>query len=89
MMFAKILAASFLLYHVLRTTTLSYGNMRFSGTCPAKIPQPINMKFCAVDYVGENTRCARNGCNRLAVILCSKNGLTDLHARWLKRRGLL
>jgi hypothetical protein len=28
---------------VLRTTTLSYGNMRFSGTCPAETPQPIKM----------------------------------------------
>ena len=51
---------------VLRTTTLSYGNMRFSGTCPAETPQPIKMKFCTIDYVGELTRCAKNGWNRLA-----------------------
>jgi hypothetical protein len=37
-----------------RTTTLSYGNMRFSGTChAAETPQLINMKFCTIGYVGE------------------------------------
>jgi hypothetical protein len=41
---------------VLRTTMLSYGNMRFSGTCPAETPQQIKMKFCKIDYVGEVTR---------------------------------
>ena len=46
---------------VLRTTTLSYGNMRFSGTCPAETPQPIKMKFCTIHYVGELTRYAENG----------------------------
>jgi hypothetical protein len=51
---------------VLRTTTLSYANMPFSGACPAETPQPINMKFCTIDYVGEVTRCAKNRCNRLA-----------------------
>ena len=51
---------------VLRTTTLSYGNMRFSGIHPAETPEPIKMKFCKIDYVGELTRCAKNGCNRLA-----------------------
>ena len=51
---------------VLRTTTLAYGNMRFSGICPAENPQPIKMKFGAIDYVGKLTRCAENGCNRLA-----------------------
>ena len=51
---------------VLRTTTLSYGNMRFSGIRPAETPQPIKMKFCKIDYVGELTRCAKNGWNRLA-----------------------
>ena len=51
---------------VLRTTTLSYGNMRFSAIRPAETPQPIKMKFCTIDYVGELTRCAKNGCNRLA-----------------------
>jgi hypothetical protein len=25
----------------------------FSGTCQTKTPQPINMKFCVNDYVGE------------------------------------
>jgi hypothetical protein len=51
---------------VLRTTTLSYGNMRFSGTCPADTPQPIKMKYCTIGYVGKTTRCVKNGCNRLA-----------------------
>ena len=51
---------------VLRTTTLSYGNMRFSAIRPAETPQPIKMKFCTIDYVGELTRCAKNDCNRLA-----------------------
>ena len=50
---------------VLRTTTLSYGNMRFSGTRPAETPQLIKMKFCTIDYVGKITRCAKNGWNRL------------------------
>jgi hypothetical protein len=50
---------------LLRTTTLSYGNMRFSGTCPAETPQSIKMKFCKIDYVDEVTRCAKNGYNRL------------------------
>jgi hypothetical protein len=27
---------------VLRTPTLSYGNMRFSDTCQTETPQPIN-----------------------------------------------
>jgi hypothetical protein len=36
---------------VSRTTTLSYGNMRFSGTCPAETPQLIKMKFCTIYYV--------------------------------------
>jgi hypothetical protein len=51
---------------VLRRTTLSNGNMRFSGNCPAETPQPIKMRFCRIDNVGEITRCAKNGCNRLA-----------------------
>jgi hypothetical protein len=57
---------------VLRTPTLSYGNVRFSGTCPAETPQPIKMKFCTIDYVGEVTRYAKNGWNRLA-----RGGPTD------------
>jgi hypothetical protein len=51
---------------VLRMTTLSYGNSQFSGTCPAETPQMISTKFCSIDYVGEVTRCAENGWNRLA-----------------------
>jgi hypothetical protein len=51
---------------VLRTTTLSYGNMRFSGTCPAETPQPTKMKFCTINYVGEITRFAKNDWNQLA-----------------------
>jgi hypothetical protein len=51
---------------MLRTTTLSYGNRRFAGTCPAETPQPIKSKFRMIDYVGEITRCAKNNCNRLA-----------------------
>jgi hypothetical protein len=35
---------------LLRTTTLSYGNTQFSGTCPAETPKPIKMKFCVIDY---------------------------------------
>jgi hypothetical protein len=42
-----------------------YAFLRFSGTCPAETPQPINMKFCTIDYVGEVTRCAKIGWNRL------------------------
>jgi hypothetical protein len=49
---------------VIKTTTLSYGNMRFSGTCPAETAEPIKMKFCMVNNVGKITRCTENGCNR-------------------------
>jgi hypothetical protein len=38
---------------------LSYGNMRFSRTCPAETPQLIKMKFCTIEYVGKITRCAK------------------------------
>jgi hypothetical protein len=58
-------ASAAVLGTVLRTTTFSNANMRFSGTCPAETPQPINKKFCTIDYVGKVTRCAKNGCNRL------------------------
>ena len=33
---------------------------------PAETPQPIKMKIGTINYVGELTRCAKNGCNRLA-----------------------
>jgi hypothetical protein len=59
---------------VLKTTTLSYGNMRFSGTCPAETPRPIKIKFSTIYNVDEITRFAKNGCNRLA-----RGGPTD---RW-------
>jgi hypothetical protein len=55
--------------HVLcwgRSTTLSYVNIRFSGTCPAETPQPIYMKFCTSDHVGKFTRLTQHGWNRLA-----------------------
>jgi hypothetical protein len=51
------------LSHVLWTTTLSYGNMRFSGTCQTETSQPIN--FCTIDYIGKFTRCIKSGWNRL------------------------
>jgi hypothetical protein len=51
---------------VLRTTSLSYGNMPFSGTHPTKTPRPIVLKLFTVDYIGETTKCAKNGYNRLA-----------------------
>jgi hypothetical protein len=51
---------------VLRTTTLSYGNMPFSGTCPAQTSQPIKMKFCMTDHVAETKQSAKNDWNRLA-----------------------
>jgi hypothetical protein len=59
-------ASAVALSTVLRMTTLSYGNMRFSGTCPAETPHPIEMKFCTIDYVGDIMRFAKNGCNGLA-----------------------
>jgi hypothetical protein len=46
--------------------TLSYGNMRFSGTCPAEILLLIKMKFRAIDNVARIMRCAENGWKRLA-----------------------
>ena len=35
---------------------------------PSRNPpiKAIKMKFCTIDYVGELTRCAQNGWNRLA-----------------------
>jgi hypothetical protein len=59
-------ASAAVLSTVLMTTTLSNGNMRFSGTCQTEIPKPINMKFCTIDYVGKVMRYANNGWNRLA-----------------------
>jgi hypothetical protein len=46
---------------VLRTTSLSYGNMPFSGTHPTKTTWPIVLKFCTIDYVGETDKPAKNG----------------------------
>jgi hypothetical protein len=40
--------------------------MPFSGTHPTKTPWPIVLKFCTVNYVGEITKHAKNGCNGLA-----------------------
>jgi hypothetical protein len=99
---------------VLRTTSLSYGNMPFSGTHPTKTPWPIVLKFCTIDYVGETTKRAKNGYNRMGrggspyswnisiytllyltfffLLLYQAyrpHHWTDLHARYLKRRGLL
>jgi hypothetical protein len=51
---------------VLRTTTLPYGNMQISVTCPSETPQPIKMKFCTIDNVGEVTRYYKTSWNRLA-----------------------
>jgi hypothetical protein len=50
---------------VSRTTSLSYGNMPFSGTHPTKTPWPIVLKFCTVDNFGETTKHAKNGYNRM------------------------
>jgi hypothetical protein len=44
----------------------SYGNMRFSGTHRTKTPWPIVLKIFTVDYVGETTKPAKDGYNRLA-----------------------
>jgi hypothetical protein len=59
---------------VLRKTKLSYGNMRFSGTCPAETPLSIKMKFCTSDCISKFAWCAKNGCNWLP-----RGGPTD---RW-------
>jgi hypothetical protein len=103
---------------VLRTTSLSYGNMPFSGTHRTKTPWPIVLKFCTVDYVGETTKPAKSGYNRMdrggspyrwnisiytllyftllyftfflfPYQAYRQDPWTDLHARYLKRRGLL
>jgi hypothetical protein len=67
-------AASSAKHCVIRTTMLSYGNTRFLVICPAETVQPIKMKFCTNDNVGEVTRSAKDDWNRLA-----KGGPTD---RW-------
>jgi hypothetical protein len=59
-------ASAAALSSVLKSTTRSCRNMRFSGICPAEAPQPIIMKFYTIDKVGKVTRCAKNGWNRLA-----------------------
>jgi hypothetical protein len=58
-MYRESRASAAALGTVLRTTTLSYRNMRFSGTCLAETPQSIRMKFCMIDYVGKITRCGK------------------------------
>jgi hypothetical protein len=42
---------------VLNTTMLSYicGNVRYSGACQTETPEPINMKFCTIDFVNKIT----------------------------------
>jgi hypothetical protein len=65
---------------VFRTTTLFYGNMPFSGTCPAKTPKPIKMKFCTIDYVDKVTRCAENITSKTLLNLpCSTFFLFSTH----------
>ena len=49
-------ASSAALSTVLRTTTLTYGNLRFSGTCIAETAQPIKIKMFTIDYVSQLTR---------------------------------
>jgi hypothetical protein len=61
----SITCSALALSTVLRTTSLSYGNMPFSGTHPTKTPWPIVPKFCTVDYVGKTTKHAKNGYNRM------------------------
>jgi hypothetical protein len=45
---------------------LSCGTIQFSGTCQAEIPYSIKSKFRTINNVGELTRRAKNGLNRLA-----------------------
>jgi hypothetical protein len=105
---------------VLRTTTLSYGNIRFQA--PAQL-KPLNWwklnfaglitlvtlrnvpKMVAIGWREAATQIGEIYSQKLFLLytlpystlpvkfllvsLCSKNGLTDLHERWLKRRELL
>ena len=52
-------ASAAALSNVLRTTTLSYGKMRFSGTCPAETPEPIIMKFCIITSARDYAMCQK------------------------------
>ena len=51
---------------VLRTTSLSEGNMRFLGARQTETPWPIKTKFWTIDYLGEINRYAKNGWNRFS-----------------------
>jgi hypothetical protein len=62
----KLRASAAALSTVLRMTTLYYGNMRFSGTCPAETPRPIRMKFCMIDFLSEATQFVKKCWNVLA-----------------------
>ena len=71
--------------HSVKDDHTSYGHMRYSDARPVETPQPIKMKFCTIDYVGELTRCTKNGWNRLSgggptyrwnILLTSKTFLT-------------
>jgi hypothetical protein len=61
----NITCSALALCKVLGMTSLSYGNMPFSGTNPTKAPWPIVLKFCTIDYVGETTKHAKNDYNRM------------------------
>ena len=45
--------------HVLTATSLSYGKAKNSTPHKIKTPDPIEIKFGTVDYVGEMTRYAK------------------------------
>jgi hypothetical protein len=105
---------------VLRTTMLSYRNIRFSGTSQIETFQPIVTKLCTMNYVSKIPDVPNivgigwlhgggplDGWNITSkafltilyltlyltlFILVSRSrqdGLTNLHALWLKRCGLL
>ena len=51
---------------VLRTTSLSEGNIRLLGVRQTETPWPIKTKSCTIDYVGKITKYAKNGWNRFS-----------------------
>jgi hypothetical protein len=42
------------------------GTCHFQAPTGTKTPWPLVLKFCTVDYVGETTKSAKNGYNRMA-----------------------
>ena len=52
---------------VVRAVAVSYGRPPTLTLARSETPEPIDIKFCMFDYVGEVSGCAKNHNNRLHV----------------------